>query len=72
MMRITIEIDDSTLADIQHATGIEKKSPAVTQALRQYLRQRQKSRLIQKALRGETDFSLTNDELEDLALYEAD
>ena len=63
-MRITIDMDASNSKEIQKATGLKKKSPALDQALSEFLRMQQKERLIQRALSGATDFSLTNDELE--------
>jgi len=68
-MRITIEIDASELKKIQQLTGQKKKSPAVSRALADYLRIQQKQRLIERALTGATDFSLTNEELEARDLY---
>jgi Arc/MetJ family transcription regulator len=32
MMRLTVEIDEKELAEIQKATGVRKKSPAVKKA----------------------------------------
>ena len=49
---------------IQKITGRKKKSSAVPQALSDFLRQQRKNRLITRALAGQTDYSLTNDELE--------
>jgi Arc/MetJ family transcription regulator len=69
-MRITIDIDASDLKEIQKSTGQKKKSPAVGQALADYLRMQKKKRLIEKALAGETDFSSTNEELEARDIYE--
>lgn len=63
-MRITIEIDAPALKQIQRHTGQKKKSPAVSQALTEYLRMRERQQFIDKVLAGETDYSLTNDELE--------
>ena len=70
-MRITIDIDASELKKIQNITGQKKKSPAISQALAEYLRMQDKRRFIEKALAGETDFSLTNEELEARDVYEA-
>ncbi|MBM3831753.1 MAG: hypothetical protein FJ403_00460 [Verrucomicrobia bacterium] len=69
-MRITIDIDASELKRIQKLTGQKKKSPAVSQALADYLRMQEKKRLIERAFAGETDFSLTNAELEARDFYE--
>jgi Arc/MetJ family transcription regulator len=70
-MRITIDIDASDLKAIQKTTGQKKKSPAISQALAEYLRMQEKKRFIEKALTGETDFSLSNEELEARDVYEA-
>jgi Arc/MetJ family transcription regulator len=71
-MRITIEIDDKVLQRIQKATGKRKRSPAVREALQTYLREREKRELLRKVLRGESDFSMTNEEMERLAAYDSD
>ena len=71
-MRLTIDIDKKVLRGIQKATGNSKRSPAVREALERYLRDREKKVLLRKVLRGETDFGMTNDELEKLATYDSD
>ena len=63
-MRITIDIGAGDLKQIQKLTGEKKKSPAVVLARADYLRQQQRQRFIEKAIRGQTHFSLTNEELE--------
>jgi Arc/MetJ family transcription regulator len=70
-MRLTIEVDDSDLRAIQRITGENKKSPAVSRALEEFLRQQKKQKLIDLALSGKTDYPLTNDELEERDVYEA-
>jgi hypothetical protein len=69
-MRITIDVDANELKQIQKITGEKKKSPAIVQALSQFLRQQQRQKFLERALSGQTDFSLTNDELEALDIYE--
>jgi hypothetical protein len=69
-MRITVDIDASTLRQIQTITGQKKKSPAISQALSEFLRQRDKRRLIERALSGQTDYPMTNEELEARDVYE--
>ena len=71
-MRITVEIDDRDLASIQKATGISKRSPAIRQALRSYLRDLEKRRFLRQILDGKSDYSLTNDELEAMGTYDSD
>jgi Arc/MetJ family transcription regulator len=70
-MRITVDIDDSELDQIQKITGQKKKSPAVSQALSAFLRQHARDRFVERALAGGTDYALTNDELERRDWYEA-
>ncbi len=70
-MRITIDIDATDLRKIQKVTGLKKKSPAVSQALDEFLRQQARREFIVRALSGQTDFALTNDELEARDVYEA-
>ena len=69
-MRITIEIDAQDLKRGQAATGQKKKSPAVNQALAEYLRSRRKAKFIERVLGGKTNFSLSNEELEARDVYE--
>jgi Arc/MetJ family transcription regulator len=69
-MRITIDIDANELKQIQTITGEKKKSPAIVQALSRFLRQQQRQKFLERALSGQTDFSLSNDELEALDIYE--
>ena len=69
-MRITLEIDAAELKQIQKATGLKKKSPAVSRALADFLKMQQRQQLIERALAGQTDFALTNEELEARDVYE--
>lgn len=70
-MRITVEIDASELKQIQKATGQTKKSPAVSQALSEFLKLQERQKFIEHVLSGKTDFTLTNEELEARDVYEA-
>ena len=69
-MRITFEIDAKDLKQIQKITGQRKKSPAISHALGDFLRMRERRAFIQKALAGRTDYPLTNEELEARDVYE--
>ena len=69
-MRITIDVDAKELKKIQIITGEKKKSPAIVEALSRFLRQQQRQKFLERVLSGRTDFSLTNDELEALDIYE--
>ena len=63
-MRIAIEIDADRLRRIQTFTGQRKKSRAISRALAEYLDWQERREFVVRALSGNTDFSLTNDELE--------
>jgi hypothetical protein len=63
-MRITFEINANDLKKIQKITGHKKKSPANSRALADFLRMRERHAFIEKALAGQTDYPLTNEELE--------
>jgi hypothetical protein len=69
-MRITFEIDAKDLKQIQKITGQKKKSPAISRALTDYLQMRERRALIERALTGQTDYPLTNEELEARDVYE--
>ena len=70
-MRITIELDAENMKIIQKITGQKKKSPAVSHALSEFIQQHQRRQFIERVLSGQTDFSLTNQELEARDVYEA-
>lgn len=63
-MRITCDINTNDLKQIQKITGQKKKSPAINRALADFLRMRQRQAFIEKALAGQTDYALTNEDLE--------
>ena len=71
-MRIAVDIDEKELNEIQRLTGIKKRSPAVRHVVKAYLLEMEKKRFLQKVLAGETDYSLTNEELEALGTYDTD
>ena len=71
-MRLTVEIDEHDLAEIQKATGIRKKSPAVKKAVEGFLHALDRRRFLQRVCEGKTDYSLTNDELEQTGTYDSD
>jgi Arc/MetJ family transcription regulator len=71
-MRMTVDIDEKLLSEIQHETGMKRKSPAVRKALETYLREAHKRSLIQRVMEGRTDYGRTNEELEVLAKYDSD
>jgi Arc/MetJ family transcription regulator len=72
MMRLTVDIDENDLAEVQRATGLRKKSPAIKKAVEGYLYAVQRRRFLQRVCEGKTDYSLTNAELEWMGTYDSD
>lgn len=71
-MRLTIDIDERSLLEIQRRTGLHKKSPAVRKALEAYLHDRARKEFLARVAAGKTDYAMSNDEVEELATYDAD
>ena len=63
-MRITVDRDANDLTEVSRLTGIRKKSPAVALAVQEFIRQKERELFLKKVLAGETDYALSNDELE--------
>jgi len=64
-MRITIDIDEKTLAEVIKFTGETKKGPAVVKAATDFLRRRKVSEYARRVMEGAfEDYPLTNDEIE--------
>lgn len=70
-MRITVDVDESDLKDIQAATGVKKKSPAIGRALAIYLRETKKQKVLRMVREGKTDYSTSNEALEKGARYDS-
>ena len=65
-MRITIDIDDSILAEVEKITGEKKRSPAVARIVEEFVK-RAKAREFGRRLReGAFDYPVTNEEVEGL------
>jgi Arc/MetJ family transcription regulator len=63
-MRITVDIDETTLADLARITGESKKSPAVARAVTEFVN-RKKAKEFGTLLReGAFDYPTTNEEIE--------
>ncbi len=71
-MRITVDIDEKDLAFIQRTTGIRKHSPAVRQAIADYVKAFEKKRFLQHVMEGKSDYGLSNEELEARDTHDAD
>jgi len=63
-MRITVDIEQQKLRSILKLTRQTKKSPAVAQALDEFIEQRQRQEFLAKVMAGETDYRASNEELE--------
>tara|TARA_R110000868_G_scaffold142796_1_gene360285 strand:- start:340 stop:543 length:204 start_codon:yes stop_codon:yes gene_type:complete len=63
-MRITVDIDETTLADLARITGESKKSPAVARAVTEFVN-RKKAKEFGTLLReGAFDYPTTNEDIE--------
>lgn len=71
-MRITVDLDATDLASVQQATGIRKRSPAVRQAIADYVKALEKKRFLQRVMEGKSDYALSNEELESRDTHDAD
>jgi len=71
-MRVTIELDEKDIAKIKKTTGIQKISPAIRRACQEYLKSLEKKRFLASVLDGESDYSMTNEELEAMGTYDSD
>jgi Arc/MetJ family transcription regulator len=63
-MRITIDIEESVLADLVKMTGETKKSPAVAKAVAEYVRRLKMKEFGHLLREGAFDYPHTNDEIE--------
>ena len=71
-MRITIDIDEKDVAKIQKETGIKKKSPAIRKAAISYIEAAERRRFVEKVMEGQSDYGMTNEEVEALGDYDSD
>ena len=63
-MRMTVDIDEKSLAELLKVTGQKKNSPAVAFAVRDFIN-RKKARDFGRMLReGQFDYPATNEEIE--------
>jgi Arc/MetJ family transcription regulator len=65
-MRITIDIDESTLGIVQEMTGENKKSPAVSKAVEEFVRRRMAKELGNLVMENAFDYPSTPEEIEAL------
>lgn len=63
-MRVTIDVDEMTLRQVQEMTGEKQKSRALSKAVGEFVK-RQKAREFGRLLReGAFDYPVTNEEIE--------
>ena len=65
IMRITVDIEEPVLEELQRITGKGKKSPAVAEAVREYVKRHQARELGRLLREGAVDYPVTNEELEE-------
>jgi Arc/MetJ family transcription regulator len=65
-MRITVDIEEEVLDRLLQITGKPKKSPAVAEAVRQFVKHAQARELGRLLREGAVDYPVTNEEIEDL------
>jgi metal-responsive CopG/Arc/MetJ family transcriptional regulator len=70
MMRITVEIDEKQLDALRRYTGIQKKSPAVAEAIQEYICQKEKEKFLKRVLNGDTDFQTANEQIEEATRWD--
>ena len=71
-MRITVELDEKDLASVHRATGIRKRSPAVRQAIADYVKDLEKKRFLRCVMDGKSDYAMNNEKLEARDTHDAD
>jgi metal-responsive CopG/Arc/MetJ family transcriptional regulator len=65
-MRITVDIEEETLEQLLEITGKAKKSPAVAEAVREFVKRAQARELGRLLREGAIDYPATNEEIEEL------
>jgi hypothetical protein len=63
-MKITVEIDDATLEELQAATGERKKGPAVAQAVEEFLKRKKAREFGRLLMEGAFDYPAPDAETE--------
>lgn len=63
-MRITVDIDDSVLDDLMKITGENKKSPAVSKAVEEFVKRKKAAEFGTMLREGFFDYASSNEEIE--------
>jgi Arc/MetJ family transcription regulator len=67
-MRMTVDIDERTVAELTKITGIKKNSPAVAFAVRDFVNRKRAKDFGRMLREGKFDYPATNDEIESRGL----
>jgi len=65
-MRITIDIDEVTLKQVQKMTGESKKSPAVSKAIQEFIRRQMAEEFGDLLMENAFDYPCTPEEIQAL------
>lgn len=65
-MRITVDIDEAVLNDLVIMTGEEKKSPAVSKVVTEWVKRQKAKAFGKRLMEGHYDYPSTNEEIEGL------
>ncbi len=65
-MRITIDIDEATLEQVQKITGENKKSPAVSKAIQEFIRRQMAEEFGNLLMENAFDYPSTPEEIQAL------
>lgn len=63
-MRVTVDIDETTVEELIKMTGEKRKSPAIARAVEEYVRRTHLKAFGNKIMEGEFDYPMTNEEWE--------
>jgi hypothetical protein len=63
-MRVTVDIDESTLNELAKLTGEKKTSPAVAKVVEDWVRRQKAKAFGARIMEGFYDYPYTNDEIE--------
>jgi len=69
-MRVTLDIEENKLKSILKLTRQRKKSPALAQALDEFLEHKKRQTFLAKIMAGKTDYRASNEQVEARASFE--
>lgn len=65
-MRITIDIDEAVLEEVEKITGEKKRSPAVAKIVEDFVKRTRAKEFGRRLREGAFDYPMTNEEVEGL------